>query len=181
MFLPAIMLLLPLTGLAQNASYSMQSKLLVIPHVVVDDSLVYGNVVMNLDLQTGQFSILSAAKADPSDTQVQQLDLGYGQSLALDDNTMLTFTQVQSDSRCPSDTLCVAAGVVTALFQLNESDSGAVYVFGLRLEAGADITGHEINGRHFRLRQVEPYPVSTSTIDPEDYMVMLDYSLLPLD
>lgn len=87
----------------------------------------------------------------------------FGQPAALE----VEFVRVVEDSRCPSDTTCVWAGEVKVQLSIH---SGASETSSQEIVAGqhADVDGYRV-----RVLNVQPEPVSTSKIAPEEYRVTL--------
>lgn len=94
--------------------------------------------------------------------------LAPGGYLQLPDGTRLTFTDVASDSRCPKDVVCIWAGNVALAFGLETADGGTSD-FEVTYE-GQPAT-ETVEGYAVTVMDVQPYPVSTQPIEPEDYRV----------
>jgi len=86
-------------------------------------------------------------------------------------STSLTvrFVSVTEDSRCPRDVTCVWAGEVKALFEVD--DTKAKSKIELREGDSGAAGPHRLT-----LVSVEPKPVSTARITPQDYRVTLKVS-----
>lgn len=107
----------------------------------------------------------------PSVTVDEQFTLAPGETARVDSTSVaLTFIDVQGDSRCPADALCIqggdavvrvrgAAGSTTDTLELHTGDAArASAVFqGLRVA----------------LVELQPYPFSSRTIAPGDYRATL--------
>ncbi len=85
----------------------------------------------------------------------------------------LTFTGVKSDSRCPSDVVCVWAGDAVASIQadppcIKEGCEAASML--MELHTNLDPREAAYFGYTVRLISLKPYPVSTHPIDPDRYV-----------
>lgn len=102
------------------------------------------------------------------------IGLKIGETANIDEDLKMTLLDVE-DSRCPSDVVCVWQGMVTAKVQLQKGaqDLG---VHGISTET---IEGDEeiFDGYYIRLTNIDPYPVSTSPIEPSDYMLTFFVSM----
>jgi hypothetical protein len=83
-----------------------------------------------------------------------------------DEQLELTFVAVASDSRCPSDTTCVWAG--EALVQLAVQTGSASAQHEVVAGQGVDVGKHRIN-----VVGLQPEPMSTRKIAPDEYRVTL--------
>jgi len=75
--------------------------------------------------------------------------------------------EVTQDSRCPKDVTCVWAGEATVKLHLAASTGQRetqTLAIGPDGKATAQFQGHQIT-----LSNLQPYPVSTSQIDPKEY------------
>ncbi|HKE96834.1 MAG TPA: hypothetical protein VKB34_21180 [Povalibacter sp.] len=77
------------------------------------------------------------------------------------------FVAVTEDSRCPRDTTCVWAGEVKVQIEIQQSSHSAPPVE--MLEGGTTQAG----GYRVTLVRVEPQPVSTTRIAPQEYRATL--------
>ena len=87
-------------------------------------------------------------------------------------NITVKFLKVTEDSRCPSDVVCIWAGQVSALVNVNNNgkDIGDIK---LTLGANKDDAVKDIGGYYLKLLEVKPYPISTKKIEPSEYVVTL--------
>lgn len=85
----------------------------------------------------------------------------------------LRFTGVESDSRCPSDVVCVWAGdaTVNVVVELN-CDCRAAAI-PLALHTGLEPRSGTAYGFKVELRELLPYPNSASPIRPGSYTAWL--------
>jgi hypothetical protein len=93
----------------------------------------------------------------------------------------IRFIAVLSDSRCPSDVVCIHAGEVTVILRLTEtlaSGNTRRTDFGLTL-LGTELSTFEYQGVYYRLKEVAPYPVSTQQTDEDDYSIVFEYRSVP--
>jgi len=173
-----LVLSLALTALADDSHFSIETKVLTIPALVVDGSTYYENVLLELDTDTGQFILLSSTKAEfPSGSQLLQLD--FDETKLLRDASLLSFVAVQSDSRCPLAVQCITAGFVEVTLQLQDATIDQNFEIKLRLdENGTELSvpGTEANGLYFRLREVNPYPADEQGIENAKYSAVVEYS-----
>ena len=84
------------------------------------------------------------------------------------------FIEVSEDSRCPSDVVCIWAGQVVVLVAL-EAGGDDLYSENLTVGLGAAAVAN-IGGYLVEAVSVEPYPVSTGTIVPSEYLLTLNVS-----
>lgn len=91
--------------------------------------------------------------------------LARGERVYLDNKVPVRFLSVVEDSRCPKDTTCVWAGQVTILI---DGVKGHMRPTDLREGASMSIDQYQVT-----LVRVEPQPVSTAKIAPQDYRVTL--------
>lgn len=103
----------------------------------------------------------------------EQFNLKCGQTITINTvNIKVKFLEVTEDSRCPSDVVCVWAGQVSALLNVNNNgnDIGNVK---LTLGQNKDDAVKDIGGYYLKLIDVKPYPISTQKIEKSDYIVTL--------
>lgn len=101
-----------------------------------------------------------------------EFQLKSGQTASLEpEEITIKFLRVTSDSRCPSDVICVWAGQVEVLLNVSVNNKS----FDINLTKGPDesLSKQEIDGFTIELIKVDPYPVSTKTIQPSDYVITL--------
>ncbi len=172
---------LAFTSFADESHFFTETKVLTIPALVIDGSTYYENVLLELNIDTGQFTILSSTEAEfPNGAQLVQLD--FDETKLLREASMLRFVAVQSDSRCPLSLVCITAGFVEVTLELQDATIDQHFEIKLRLEGnGPDLSdpGTEANGLYFRLREVNPYPVEEHGIENEEYSIVLEYSSEP--
>lgn len=95
----------------------------------------------------------------------EEFSLKAGESARLDSGRLtLTFWDVLSDSRCPTDVLCIDAGQVRIQFRAHQ-DSVLLGEVELVARAGSPELGEAVVGDYtVQLLQVEPQPVSTTPL-----------------
>lgn len=100
------------------------------------------------------------------------VELGVGQT-AVVDGVEIRFADVTEDSRCAIDVVCVWAGNGAVLLQLSsEGEAFEEVTVNTTLEPRSV----ERDGLAIRIAGLEPQPVSTVRIDPDDYRVELEVS-----
>ena len=99
-----------------------------------------------------------------------EITLAPGVAVAVKTTGMtVRFVAVIDDSRCARDTTCVWAGEVRALLEIHESSQAASRVE--LLEGSSTVAG----GCRVTLVRVEPQPISTARIAPQDYRATLKF------
>jgi hypothetical protein len=95
-----------------------------------------------------------------------EVTIAPGSTISLKDAQLAARFVAVSDSRCPRDTTCVWAGEVKVLleFRTPQGTSQAEILEGDNAAAG---------GYRVTLVRVEPQPVSTAKIAPQDYRATL--------
>jgi hypothetical protein len=81
----------------------------------------------------------------------------------------VTFLRVSGDSRCPADAFCIQGG--DAVVHVRATDGGSA---AYELHTGDQARG-VVTHRGFRiaLAELQPYPFSSRTIEPNDYRATL--------
>ncbi len=79
----------------------------------------------------------------------------------------MQFIAVTEDSRCPRDVTCIWAGEVKVQLEIHESGKAASQIE--ILEGGSTVAGEY----RVTLVRVEPQPMSTARIAPQDYRATL--------
>jgi len=94
-------------------------------------------------------------------------ELKAGAVSVLPDGTRLTFKEVQGDSRCPMDVMCVWAGDATVAITLTPPNGSAE-----PRELHTQQTGSQISyaGYTIALTALAPYPRATQQIPAADYI-----------
>lgn len=117
----------------------------------------------------GATTVLSTDLASGSPAVVE---LGVGQS-AVVDGLVIRFAEVTEDSRCALDVTCVWAGNGAVLLHLS-SDGTAVEA--VTVNTTVEPRSVEREGLSIRIAGLEPQPMSTVRIDPNEYRVELEVS-----
>jgi hypothetical protein len=110
----------------------------------------------------------SATAAETSSSGATEAVLAPGGHLLLPDGTQLTFTGVIEDSRCPKDALCIWPGQAVLAFGLRTAE-GSEQEFEIAYQGQP--TSETVDGSAVTVSDVQPYPVSTMPIEPNDYRV----------
>lgn len=103
----------------------------------------------------------------------EPFNLKFGQTILIDTvNIKVKFLKVTEDSRCPSDVVCIWAGQVSVLLNVNNNrnDVGDIK---LTLGQNKDEAVKDIGGYFLKLIDVKPYPISTQKIEQSDYVITL--------
>jgi hypothetical protein len=112
-----------------------------------------------------------AGPPDTSQSQIDTLVLAPGQEVGVDRLFRVGFMEVSSDSRCPTDVLCIWAGNAAVEIALAIGE-GPSYPFTLNTftypPATVDFSGYRVT-----LLDLTPHPVSTTPIQPGDYRAHL--------
>lgn len=108
---------------------------------------------------------------DASQVTNDTLVLVPGQEVRVGEIFRVAFLEVSSDSRCPSDVLCVWAGDAAVEIGLTVG-TGPTHPFTLNTlsypPASVDYAGYRVT-----LVDLTPYPISTRRIEPEEYRAYL--------
>jgi hypothetical protein len=87
-------------------------------------------------------------------------------------NITVKFVKVTEDSRCASGVVCIWAGQVSALVNVNNNGKD---LGDIKLTLGPNKGGavKDIGGYYLKLLEVKPYPISTKKIEPSEYIATL--------
>jgi hypothetical protein len=109
----------------------------------------------------------------PSVPLNQQFTLRPGQSAAIGDSSLrVQFVGVTGDSRCPADAVCIQGG--DALVHIRAGQGNAVdYELHTGDQSQAAVTH---GGFRIELVNLQPYPFSSRTIQPDEYRATLRVS-----
>ena len=112
------------------------------------------------------------APAGPTVPLNQQFTLAPGEIAVIDTTGLrLQFVRVMSDSRCPADAICIQLG--NAIVLVRALDGGAMRDYDLHTGNSQQGTV-EHGGMRISLLQLQPYPFSSRTIQPDDYRATLE-------
>jgi hypothetical protein len=120
-----------------------------------------------VNLEQGSFAQSSAPMS--IDTNLDSefiLQINQSAEIKSEDITV-TFFNVTSDSRCPSDVTCIWQGQAGIELGVQKGDE----VSTVNLSIGGDSSPEEsiFNSYLIQLVDLSPYPISTKNIQPEDY------------
>jgi hypothetical protein len=109
----------------------------------------------------------------PSVPLNQEFTLTPGEAAEIQDTSLrVQFLRVSGDSRCPRDAVCIQGG--DALVHIRAADGrSSEYELHTGDESRATAT-HE--GFRIELVNLQPYPFSSRTIQPDEYRAMLRVS-----
>lgn len=100
----------------------------------------------------------------------QPFKLSPGESAMTANNELtITFNSVISDSRCPSDAMCIQAGEAKVSLTLQSSQGSQ----DVELSTAGDNNQLAYGGYVVQLKDLEPYPISSKPIAPETYEMTL--------
>jgi hypothetical protein len=108
-------------------------------------------------------------------SQAQAADsvrIQVGQTIAVG-GIRVHFNAVESDSRCPSDVVCVWAGDAIADFVVEQNCDCRSPAYDLKLHTTLQPRSAVAYGSRVELLSVLPYPNSGSPIKPKDYSAWL--------
>ena len=98
----------------------------------------------------------------------QPFALDVGQSATVrNEGLTVTFDGVDADSRCPSDVTCFWEGDAEVAVTISKPGFTPLSTV---LHTSLTPQSVSYNGYTVTLNDLDPYPVSTSTIDPNDYV-----------
>ena len=109
-----------------------------------------------------------------SATLDQQFQLNINQTAILEsDNIKIKLLNVTEDSRCPSDVKCGWQGQAVAIVNIKKNDQD-LGNFKLTSVGGQEsLAIKKFIGEQLKLVELSPYPTSTKTIQPSDYVATL--------
>jgi hypothetical protein len=109
--------------------------------------------------------------AGPTVLLNERFTLSPGEVARVDDADLrLQFVRVTGDSRCPADALCIQGGdAIVQVLAAGDNDSALLGLHtGDSTQASADFRGARIS-----LVELQPYPFSSRTIQPDEYRATL--------
>ena len=123
-------------------------------------------VLLSLVIATG----CGASIAGPANPIDRPFTLGVGEASSISGTGLLVeFTGVTGDSRCPADAICIQGG--DAAVHIRVTGNGAA---SYELHTGDSARATVAHGRYLiSLVELQPYPFSSSPIDPRDYRATL--------
>jgi hypothetical protein len=125
-----------------------------------------------LSIAGSAFLLCSVAACQNNPVSGREFTLSVGQTANIPGEDLeITFTGVTSDSRCPSDVVCVWAGEVVCAVEIEEGTETSTVDF---IHSGNN--GHYSQmtyGNYQYTFKVEPYPVSGQGIADNEYKLFL--------
>lgn len=165
---------------AQPAEFSAETGILEIPLIEINGQRTITEAELHLQ-ESDPVVFQLVDYAFDSEPVVEQIALGFNESVVLNDNMTMRFIKVLAESRCPSDVVCITSGEVTVIVRVVETlEEGNTLRtdFGLTL-GGLDISEHYFQGSYYRLIEATPYPVSTVDVSEDEYAIVIESSSQP--
>lgn len=102
----------------------------------------------------------------------QNIELNVGDCVSDDAGLKVCIDSVSDDSRCPSDVVCIWEGnaAVNVSFTINSIKHELSLNTNNSANFPSDTT---VQQYHIQLKELTPYPISTSTINQKDYKATL--------
>ncbi len=118
---------------------------------------------------------IPTAAPEPDAAFGEPFQIKVGQTVSVGSTDLqFTFFEVSEDSHCPSDVVCIWAGQIVVVVVL---EAGGDDLYSEILIVGnAEESSKKIGDYTVEAVDVEPYPVSTRTIDPTNYALTLKVS-----
>lgn len=117
-------------------------------------------------------AILTACGTSTEPQLGDNIEIRLGTTIEIpDDSTRMTFTDVTSDSRCPTGAQCVWAGEAVALFTVGNSQPVA-----LTLGADASKATVIVRDKQFTIIALKPYPKVNESIVKGDYIATIRFT-----
>ena len=105
----------------------------------------------------------------PSLPEPVEITLGFGESRTIEGTALaVAFTDVNGDSRCPTDVTCVWQGNAEVALSIGLAPNPSTPLF---LNTGVDPQAARWNAVGVTLLSLSPDPLSEAPIDPQDYVV----------
>lgn len=104
----------------------------------------------------------------------EDFSLGINQTAYIEsENLIIGFKEVEQDSRCPSDVVCVWEGMAKVGIEGRATDGADFDVILSTQSRTADFS--DLSGKNYSIELIslEPYPISTRPIKPEEYTATL--------
>ena len=125
----------------------------------------------------GLAALLAACNSAAAPRLGDEFTLRVGQSTSITElNLWMRFIKTVDDSRCPSDVMCAWAGdgaVVLEVAPLNGDSKEDT------LHTNLDPRSIPLGRAELRLVKLEPYPATSGSIPPGDYIVTLATRSVP--
>ena len=106
------------------------------------------------------------------------IGLKIGETASINSELKMTLLDIE-DSRCPVDVRCIWQGTVLGKIQL-EKGAQNLGIHTITMETMED-SEQTFDGYYIRLTNVEPYPVSTMSIEPTEYVLTFFVSMAETD
>jgi hypothetical protein len=111
----------------------------------------------------------------------KEFTIDFGQTIEIkSENLKIQFLNVLDDSRCPSDVQCIWAGQAKVVLDIHKDDQKNLGNYEFVVSAG-DSPVQNREGYSVKLVRLEPYPVSTKTIEKSEYKINLIVSKKMID
>ena len=115
-----------------------------------------------------------AANAFAADLKEIELDKEFtikiNQTISVD-NLKATFLEIVEDSRCPSDVTCIWQGRASIKMNVENGVQNNDIILTIGENSTAQMEIYKIN-----LSDLNPYPISTKKISPEEYVATMNIS-----
>ncbi|MBL8499893.1 MAG: hypothetical protein JNL77_04780 [Nitrosomonas sp.] len=159
---------------AELPSFSTTERIVRIPQITVDNNDLLYDVELQLDFDSGKFSIVKYSDTAPND--MAEFNLPF--KLAMDHTAQIgstglqiRFSDVTEDSRCPADTTCIWSGQVVIVIDVIRAGKDPEKI-ALTSPNVYPIV-HELSDYKLELLAVHPYPATSADIKKQDYRVIL--------
>ncbi len=119
------------------------------------------------------FALLLTACGTSTEPQLgDNIEIRLGTTIEIpDDSTRVTFTDVTSDSRCPTGAQCVWAGEAVLLFTVGNSQQ-----VSLTLGADASKATVIVRDKQFTLVALKPHPKVNESFAKGDYIATIRFT-----
>ena len=122
------------------------------------------------------FALVTFTSCDKNEKDIgftlgQNFDLAFDQTAISSDGTVeVHFKSVESDSRCPSDVICIWEGEATIALTVTIGNTAADITLSTHPDFGPVDT---IDQHIFTLVNLAPYPISSQEYNDNDYTAEL--------
>lgn len=159
--------------------FSTSGRIVRIPQITVDNNDLLYDVELQLDSDSGKFSLLKYSDTAPSG--LAELNLPF--KLVMDHAAQIgstglqvRFSDVTEDSRCPADITCVWSGQVVIAIDVIRAGKDPEKIT-LTSQNIYPIV-HELSDYQLELLAVQPYPATDAAVKKQDYRIILRVTLL---
>ncbi|MFA6166606.1 MAG: hypothetical protein WC700_08325 [Gemmatimonadaceae bacterium] len=116
--------------------------------------------------------VLTACGTSTEPQLGENFDIRLGTTVEIpDETTKVQFTDVTSDSRCPTGAQCVWAGEAVVLFTVGSNQQ-----VSLTLGADASKATVIVGGKQFTIVALKPYPKVNESIVKGDYVATIRFT-----